>query len=246
MAFAINSRSSVNSGTAGAANYATAAFTPAANSRLFVFAVAEQVFGPATRSWTISDTLGSTWTKLNESVLSNWSTNLNFDLNVVAWYTDIGASPSSMTVTVDASAANEYYGVIAFDVTGHNPGTPFAQSSVANGASVNPASDSASGTLTLGGAPTNGNLVVAMFGSGADSGGGFATPTGYTALVSQSQAYAQAAVFYHTSTTTAAVTCSDLGQQVGNWGGIIFEMALASVKGLVRPRRRHYFWKRSF
>ncbi len=131
-----------------------------------------------------------------------------------------------MTVTVDASAGNEFYAVIGFDVTGYDTGTPFAQASVDNGAQIDPAGSSESGTLTLGSTPTSGNLVVAMFGAGADSGGGFATPSGYTALVNQNQAYCQAAVFYHTTTTTAAVTCTDLGDSVGNWGGIIFEMTL--------------------
>lgn len=248
MAFAVTQRSSVNSGTTSVGSQATASFTPAANSRLFVFACAQRDNHSTARSWTISDTLSSTWTKLDESTLVDWETLAIYGINVVAWYTDIGASPSARTVTVDASGGNEFYGVVAFDVTGYDTGAPFPQVSVDNGAAVNPASSSASGTLTLGSAPTNGNLVVAMFGAGADAGGGFATPSGYTALTNQNQAYCQAAVFYRTDTTTAAVTCSDLGQTVGNWGGIVFEMKLAgaATKAPPRTRRKNYTFRRRF
>lgn len=248
MAFVVTQRSSVNSGQTGSSNYSTGAFTPSANSRLFVFAVAERNGHETARSWTISDTLTSSWTKLDESTLANWDTNTAYATNVVAWYTDIGGSPASMTVTVDASAGSEFYGVIAFDVTGYNTGSPFPQSSVDNGAAVSPSSDTASGTLTLGAAPTNGNLVVAMFGAGADSGGGFATPTGYSILTNQNNSWTQAAVFYRTDTTTAAATCSDLGQSVGNWGGIIFEMKLAgaATKAPPRTRRKNYTFRRRF
>lgn len=230
MSFTVTQRSSVNSGTTGVGSQATASFTPAANSRLFVFAYAHRNNNTDTRSWAISDTLSSTWTKLDETALFAWQTLPEYAIGAVAYYTDIGASPAAMTVTVDASAGSEFYGVIAFDVTGYDTGAPFPQSSVDNGAAVDPSSDTASGTLTLGSAPTNGNLVVAMFASGAFSGGGFAIPSGYTALTNQNQAYSQAAVFYRTDTTTAAVTCNDLGQEVGNWAGIVFEMKLAATQ----------------
>lgn len=227
MAFVITSRSSVSSGLTGVGSQTTDSFTPAANSRLFVFAIAERVGHTTTRNWAISDTLSSTWTKLDESTLAAWQTDIAYAVNTVCWYMDIGTSPAARTVTVDADAGNCTYAVVAFDVTGYDTGAPFPQSSVNNGAAVNPYSSSASGTLTLGSAPTNGNLVVAMFGAGADDGGGFAVPTDYTALTNQNQGWTQVAVFYRTDTTTAAVTCSDLGTTIGNWGGIIFEMALA-------------------
>lgn len=228
MAFTITQRVNLNTGTTSYGNRTTAAFTPTANSRLFVFAGGERDGNTNTRDWQISDSLGLTWTKLDESTLRNWATYSEYAGNCVAWYTDIGGSPASMTVTVDASAGNEFYSVIAFDVTGYDTGTPFAQASVDNGANVNPESNSVSGTLTLGSAPTNGNLVVAMFTSGQDAGGGFTTPSGYSVLVAQNQAYQASAVFYRSDTTTAAVTCSDLGQSVGYWGGIIFEMTAAA------------------
>ena len=231
MSFALTQRSSVSGGTTSAGSQATGSFTPAANSRLFVFAAAERDNNTATRSWTISDTGSHSWIKLDESTLYQWgdlvSPPNSYHINVVCWYTDISGSPAAMTVTVDASTGNEFYSVIAFDVTGYDTAAPFPQASVDNGANINPASSAASGVLTLGSAPTNGNLVVALFGAGADMGGGFATPTGYTVLTNQSQGYTQAGAFYHVTTTTAAVTCSDLGQTVGAWGGIVFEMKLA-------------------
>lgn len=227
MAFTVTQRITSNSGTTAQASRTTASFTPAASSRLFLFAAGQRDGHSSARSWSISDSISSSWTLVDESTLRIWEATPNYETNVICWYTDIGGSPAARTITVDASAGNEFYAIIAFDVTGYDTGTPFAQNSVDNGAAVSPASSSQSGTLTLGSAPTSGNLVVAMFGAGADGGGGFATPTGYTALTNQNQAYCQAAVFYHVTTTTAAVTSSDLGQTVGNWGGIIFEMTLA-------------------
>jgi hypothetical protein len=173
-----------------------------------------------------------------------WETQANYHLNSVCWYTDIGGSPASMTITVDASTSDEFYGVVAFDVTGHDTGSPFPQVSVDNGATVNPASSSASGTLTLGSTPTSGNLVVAMWGVGGDGTGGCTAPTGYSTLTNQTVPNTHVSVFYHVTTATAAVTCSDLGTTVGNWGGIIFEMALASAGTSIVPIIMYQFRQR--
>jgi hypothetical protein len=246
MSWGITSHASVNSGTSSAGNRATGSFTPTDNSRLFIFAAAERDGHLNARNWTISDTLSKTWTKLDESTLYQWGGGGGgsaeaFHLNSVCWYTDI-VTGASMNVTVDASTGNEFYGVIAFSITGYDTGSPFPQASVDNGAEINPASNSASGVLTLGSSPTSGNMVVAMFGVGGDVAAASATPSGYTALTSQSNNYCHAGVFYHTSTTTAAITSSDLGQSVGNWGGIAFEMALAAAAtvSLVPRRQKTY------
>ncbi len=138
-----------------------------------------------------------------------------------------------MTVTVDASANNEVYSVVIFDVTGHDAATPFPQSSVHNGATFNPATNSGTGTLTLGSNPLSSHMVIGMFGAGADGGGGLATPAGYTALINQNTSYTQSAVFYRTGTTSPAITCDDLGQAVGNWAGIAFAIAAASDAAVV-------------
>jgi hypothetical protein len=241
MAFSVTSRISENDGESSGTSHVTASFTPTASSRLFVFAGAERDNSTAARSWSITDSLGGTgWTLLDTSTLVDWVTSDTYAGNCVAWYKDIGGSPSAMTVTVDGEASDSaFYSVIVFDVTGYDTGAAFPQASVDNGASVDPVSDSASGTLTLGSSPTNGNLVVGMFWSSADDGGGFATPSGYSVLSNQSgtSQFQQAGVFYRTDTTTAAIACTDLGQQVGNWGGIAFEMTLGGGGGGGRTTR---------
>ena len=230
MAFTITQRASNSNQTSSGESLTSSAFTPTANSRLFVIAVRMNDFHVIGTDWSISNTGSLSFTKLDESTGYPWNGNVNYVLNCVCWWDDIGGSPSSMTVTVQpdfSGGALHFISLIVFDVTGFDTGTPFAQASVDNG-SQKGGGDSESGTLTLGGSPTSGNLVVAMFTAGADTGGGFSTPTGYTSLTNQSHGYTQASTFYHTSTTTAAVNCSDLGNAVGNWGGIIFEMTAES------------------
>jgi hypothetical protein len=128
-----------------------------------------------------------------------------------------------MTVTVDASTSNEWYSVLAFDVTGFDPDTPLAQAAVANGAAINPAASGQNGTLTLGSNPASGNMVVAMYHAGVNTASAFTAPSGYTALANQNAEYTKAAVFYHEATTTAAVSAG-LGNDVGYWGGVIIEI----------------------
>jgi len=231
MAFSLTQRASNNNDTSSSATLVSSAFTPTANSRLFVFAFAERAAHVVARDWNITNTGGLSFTLQDQSTLYDWNGDANYAANCIGWYADIGGSPTSMTVTVQPDLAGgslHYISLIVFDVTGYDTGTPFAQASVDNGAELG-GGDSESGTLTLGGAPTSGNLVVAMFASSADTGGAFATPSGYTVLTSQNNSgYCHAGVFYHTSTTTAAVACTDLGDTVGNWGGIIFEMTLES------------------
>ena len=233
MAFSLTLRNATGNGTSSSATQVSGSFTPTANSRLFVFAVAERAEHVTAQSWSISNTGGLSFTLLDTSTIRNWAGDANFATNAVGWYADVGGSPSSMTVTVDPFEVAEtaFIHLTVFDVTGYDTGTPFAQASVDNGAEGD-GGNSVSGTLTLGGSPTSGNLVVAMFGVGCDATGAASTPTGYSVLNSATDAYTHTAIFYHVSTTTAAVTSSDLGQQVGNWGGIIFEMTLGGGGGI--------------
>jgi len=233
MAFSLTSRADTGNGISSTQTHTTASFTPTANSRLFIFASAERDAHVTAQNWAISDSLSSSWTLLDTSTIYSWNGDSNYALNVVCWYTDIGGSPSSMTVTVDpfsGTTETAFIHVAGFDVTGYDTGTPFAQASVDDGASLG-GGNSETDSITLGSSPTSGNLVVAMAGIGCDSVGATSTPTGYTALINPNDRYSHASVDYHTSTATASVTFSDFGQQVGNWGGIIFEMTLGGGGG---------------
>lgn len=223
-----------SSRNASSQTIASASFTPTANSRLFVWCCAQADGNTVASSWAVTDSIdGATgWTIDTTTSAYNW-VNLNMYTvqGILAWK-DIGGSPSAMTVTLDRwSGGTELgsYSLIVFDAAEHNIGSPFAQARVANGAAVDAGgatpSDTASGTLTLGGAPTSGNAVVAMFAAGGDVAAVCSTPAGYSSLASQSDAPTHGAAFYHLDTTTAAVTSSDLGEDVGNWCGIIMEIA---------------------
>lgn len=233
MAFSLTSRVNANNGASSSQTLTSSSFTPTANSRLFIFAAGERDAHVSAQSWSISNTGGLSFTLLDTSTIYSWNGDSNYALNSVCWYADVGASPSSMTVTVDPFTGTEtaFISLIGFDVTGYDSGTPFAQASVDDGAQLG-GGDSETDSIALGSAPTSGNLVVVFAGAGADSGGAISTPTGYTALISQNNSYTQAACFYHTSTTTASVTISDFGQSVGNWGGIIYEMTLGGAATL--------------
>lgn len=87
----------VNSGAA-ATTFTSASFTPTANSILISFLNART---GAAAVPTITDSLGSTWTLVPATNLSVGAGNLKCSL----YYLQIGASPSSMTVTVTSSGA---------------------------------------------------------------------------------------------------------------------------------------------
>lgn len=246
MAFAYTVRINENGGTTSAATRTSASFTPSANSKLFVCMAVQIDTSVDTMGLTssISNTGGLSFTERGAYVSGGWSTGGGYNLYGRVWHADVGGSPSSMTVTVDADSGGGthcFYSLIIFDVTGYDTGNPFPQAQVTN-VEDNSSSNSKSMTATLGSAPTNGNMVIAFFGAGADTGGGFATPTGFTAIVNQSQAYCQGAVFYSTSTTSTTITCSDVGNDVGNSGVIAWELKAASATtkapAIIRPRTR--------
>lgn len=234
MAWTITQRASYTTSGTSATSRTTASFTPAANSRLFCFVVCEMDNNGSAYQFSYSDSLGGSWTA--DSITSEYTADnfgASFDVCAGLGYVDIGGSPASMTVTVDhtAGTGNAYYAIVVFDVTGYDTGTPFAQARVVNGLGSIALSDSQSGTLTLGSAPTSGNLVIACFGAGNEVAGACSAPTGYSTLTSQSQAFVHAGIFYHEATTTAAVTSSDLGEDIVAWAGVIFELKAAAGGG---------------
>ncbi len=237
MTFTVTGRDNTNTALTSQQTVTSGSFTPSATSRLFIAVFYESnnwdVKSPSNGfGWTITDTQTLSWTKLDESTLHYWNGQNSSGGNAVVFYTDVGSSPGSMTVTLDPTieTLSGWFSVMAFDVTGYDTGTPFAQNSVDNGAQLT-GGDSHSATLTLGSAPTNGNLVVGYFGSGADGADGLTTPTGYTVLYTENTQWVQCGLFYRTNTTTAAITVSDLGNLVGYWGGVAFEMTLAGAGG---------------
>lgn len=227
MAWIVNHLASNNNGETSSGSLAVSSVPVTATRRLFAFATAQNDTHQNTRAWSIGDTLALTWTKYAESTMYGWGnavTPNNYALNCVVWYADVPANGTT-TITVDPGAGNYFIGADIFEVKGFDVASPFTQSPVTAGARVNPPSNSASGSVTFGTAPTSGNLVLALFGVGGDNAGACAIPSGFTTINNQSDSFAHASTFYSITTNTITVTSTDLGQTVGNWGGIIVEMS---------------------
>lgn len=113
----------LNSSSAGAQTGATASFTPTANSKLVVIAIALNNNHTTSKVWTISG--GSlAW---EDGALSGSYESLlgaNFDAQIDVEWADVGDTPPTLTVTVDAFSGTDtaWYGVGVFEVLGSQPG----------------------------------------------------------------------------------------------------------------------------
>jgi hypothetical protein len=242
MAFTVTARHSGTNAETAATSLTTASTTPTASS-LFIAAYGGQMdaFGTVnlpemnaptggSLSYTLierdGDTTGSAYL---------WGSTNGFWTGGACYRADIGGSPASFAVTVDPDAtANTFAAAVCFDITGHNTGSPIVQAA-ANGANINPESSGAAGSVTLGAAPTNGNLIVVVFFCGVDSAGGATSPTAgagntFTALGNnQSARFCAVSAFYRVADgdESATISTTDLGESVGNYVAVAFEVAAA-------------------
>jgi hypothetical protein len=241
MAFTVTARHDYNSVTTSTQTVTTSSTTPTANSLLFC-GWGGQNDNNATSNFSIRSGTpisgGSlSWVNLgyaDDGDTDGWPWGApvaEYAIGGSAWYAVIGSSPSSFGITVDAdtsSAETFFYHLSAFDVTGHDTSTPIRSGSAGvNGAGGYNGSDSVSGSVTLGVTPASGELILCWFGSAPDNGGGFATPTAgsgktMTAILHQNTGNTQVSSWYRVSdgTESATISCSDVGQAVGNWWAI--------------------------
>ena len=212
MAFTVTSRLAVtNSANQGNSPWTTGSFTPAADSLLvaaFVYEHQSAVGG----ALTISDSEGLTWTKRTEDLGSGdaWSG------KHAVWTAPIGSSPVSMTIDFELSAtsgAGQYTGWQVFDITGHDVATPMAQAGVADYVAKS-GGDSESHTISLGGAPDSGELVLGIFMAQNDGSATFAEPSGFTVLSNLSGTAVHSMVVYRDDTTSTDIACTDLGSEI--------------------------------
>lgn len=242
MVFSVTARqSSPNAGTS-TGNLVTASATPTASS-LYLVCVGAQMdaFGTETLPVFATPTGGSlTYTLVNShgDVTPGflWGSTNGFWTGGAVFRAPISGSPSAFAVTVDgAGGANTaYHSAVCLDVTGHNAASPIVQTA-RNGARINPESSSTAGSVTLGSAAASGNLIVVAFMCGTDTAGAVASPTAgvgktFTTVTAQSPAFCTTGVFYRVAdgTESTTITTADLGQLVGNYVAIAFEVALAS------------------
>lgn len=242
MAFTVTARQSGNSLTTSSQTKATGSATPTANS-LFLVLWASEHDTVATAPSFQTPTGGSlTYTqvaKAGDTTSYPWNGDDSFRVGGAVYRAPIGGSPSAFAVTVDSFSGTQvaWYAIVCLDITGHDTTTPIVGTPAFSGASKS-GGNAETGTVVLGATPTAGNLIVVMFAAGADGGGGFASPTAgagktFTTVTNQTTANCQLGVFYRVAdgTESTTITCSDLGQAVGNYTAIAFEVAAASGGG---------------
>lgn len=228
MAFTVTSRHSANSDTgASVQTITTDSQTPTASSLLLFFSGVE---GDTAPSITVTDPTGGSLTytlvdKAGESPDIPYAGDAGFKAGAAMYRADIGSSPSAFAITSDllTTTAVGWYAALSCDITGHSSSTPVQTKG--GGATVNPMSSSASGTLTLTSTPATGNLVVVAIFSTADAGGAFTAPTvggqAMTPVAAQNNAgYTHAGLWYREWTgaeSSNVITSTDLGDNVGSY-----------------------------
>lgn len=243
-AFPITVRQTGNNGATAATSLTTSSATPTADS-LFIVAYGAEMDAFGTENLP-SFTAGPSGGSLSYTLIAKdgdatasahlWGSSNGFWIGGAAFRSAIGGSPSAFTVTVDANAtANCFHSALCFDITGHNASTPIVQSKAVGG-TINPESNGPHNvSVVMDAAPTDGNLLVLCVFAGADGGGGFSgieAGSGKTlaAVSNPGAGSCQIGAFSRecNGTESATITISDLGQTVGNWSAVAFEVAASS------------------
>jgi hypothetical protein len=242
VAFAVTARQSGNSGTSSGQTLTTSSATPTASSLFLVCWGQENDANATAPSYQAPSGGGLTYTLVGSAGATSypWNGDDGFRLGTAVYRAPVGPSPTGFAVTVDSFSGTlaAFYGAVCLDVTGHDPAAPIRAGSVGIGGGSKAQGNTESGTVTLGATPSVGDLVVVAFTAGADDGGGFAVPTAgvgkaFTAVVNQNTPYCQTGVFYRVwdGTESTTITCSDLGQSVGNYSAVAFAVAPAAAEG---------------
>lgn len=153
------------------ASKGSGAFTPAANSKLYVKAWGQNT-ALAAFTFTIADTSGLSWT-LKDSVTGG-----SFAGKAYLWEASVGAAPVSTTVTITAVTNNAEIVILAFDVTGNTP-------QIKSGQLVHSIATDGQATVNSGVLPAavlSGNLAVLAEAANRDSFTVLVTPASWTSL----------------------------------------------------------------
>lgn len=208
-----------------AATITSASFTPTANSKLYVWCFAQNNNATFQKHWSISNTGSLTFRTIVAPPDRTWNGNTAFASQGYLWVADVGGSPSSMTVTVDAdtSSGNTFnYGIEIFDVT------PNTATLVQYGyqSDVDAGGNSETIAVAMRTAITSGSTAICCIGAGNDGVATFTLPTDFgTSLANQSAINAKVAAAYGTAVTASTVTCSDLGTTIGNSAMVVLELS---------------------
>jgi len=169
----------LDEGVGNALAHTTASFTPPANSLLVVTTHYFEFSQNITTGFTISGG-GLTWTsRLSQDPAAGTSNEAWQQI----WTAQVGASPSSMTVTVSppvtTGSGRNIVQIVAY--TGHDVASPIGATGIANSQSL---TQTSSFSCTLSAAPAASSTVFAAFGAGPNNttSGGVTTDTGWTEI----------------------------------------------------------------
>ena len=250
MAFVVTNRGTNDTGTGTAATVSVGAFTPSANSLLFLMGQSETDDGSSINpTAAVPTATGLTFTAQGEVEGASAIEDTGFE-KIAGFYTaPVGGSPSSITVTWDGTTgAAAWYTAGCWDVTGHNTTTPVVQVATPQAANPGGAANPAE-TVTLGSTPTVGNLVIAMFSASVVTGSTIAAPTigGQAMTVIHNNSpndYEQHGAWYRIITgdeTTNVITCTSCGgSETYATFGFAIEIALAAGGSDPAWRRREF------
>lgn len=236
MAFTVTARHSGTNGTTSSQTLTTDTVQPANNALLVLFGGKENDAHTQAQSWQAPNGGLLTYTDIATTAEFNWDGDASFATSGKAWRADTGVILTGFTITIDAYSTTNValYNALACDITGHDTTTPVVKSAT-NGASLTPAGDSHSGTVTFASAAASGNLVLVYFAAGNDVSATYASPTAgagktFTQLFNQAGPACHGGLWYrvYDGTESNTITCSDLGQSVGNYAAIAVEIAAAS------------------
>jgi hypothetical protein len=221
----VTQRASATNGTGAGPFINSGTFTPTANSKLYVLAIAENDGFSTAKTWssTPTNTGGLTFTPSETPADRSWAGDANYSTQARLWVADVGATPPvGMSVSVDAGGGTaHYYSIEVFDIVSDATLAIVQQKSVSE-QDTGGASESIA--ITMDSALTNGNTVVCLVAKSNDGAGGVSTPTGFSnTLINQTTTSTSIAVFHDTDITGTTVTISDLGTSVGTSALFVLE-----------------------
>ena len=216
MAFTLTLRGTA-ANVSGQQTQTIGAFTPSANSELFVLGAAVAATTPGVA--TCSDGIPSTYTVVAVGNAFNTTNRLRM------FRTSIGSSPVSMTPQLDWLSVMTNCGMICFDVTGLNTGTP-----VVAGSSVQTTGGSdATPTTPAAPALADANNMQILVGHARRSALDSSPKAGWTELSEVFGANCDLAVYYRIANYDASPNYTLAGAAL--WGCGAFEVAIAQATG---------------
>jgi hypothetical protein len=206
------------SGSSPVQTLTSGSFTPTANSKLYVWAAAGNWNHSNTKVWGITNTGGLSFSVVENPPDRSFNGVDLSSAQAILWVADVGGSPSSMTVTIDADTGSTLqflYSLAAFCVSSDSTLNVVQTKSASE---VEGEGSSESIAVTMDTAIMNGNTVVVCLLAATDSATAITIPTGFgNVLVNQTTTdpAEHVAVAWDTDISGSTITCTDLGELVG-------------------------------